>query len=135
MAEAAGTDGATVDTIYPITGKKYKFMVKHIFWKDHVTNCELHGSLERMPTAIRPYGMEELHYPGMFFVLGSASADHSMGPTILEGCKRTSDNKIHMGDCCNYHREFKMILLFRNTGCKMSWIIIFYASILNISQK
>ena len=22
MAEAAGTDGATVDTIYPITGKK-----------------------------------------------------------------------------------------------------------------
>lgn len=58
MAEAAGTDGATVDTIYPITGKKYKFMVKHIFWKDHVTNCELCGSLERMPTAIRPYGME-----------------------------------------------------------------------------
>lgn len=85
MAEAAGTDGATVDTIYPITGKKYKFMVKHIFCKDHVTNCELYGSLERIPTAIRPYGMEELHYPGMFFVLGSASADHSMGPTILEG--------------------------------------------------
>ena len=74
MAEAAGTDGATVDTIYPITGKKYKFMVKHIFWKDHVTNCELCGSLERMPTAIRPYGMEELHYPGMFFVL----AEHQL---------------------------------------------------------
>ena len=50
-----------------------------------------------MPTAIGPYGMEELLYPGMFFVLGSASADQSIGTTILEGCKRTSDNKIHMG--------------------------------------
>ena len=27
MAEAAATDGATVDTIYPIIGKKYKFIL------------------------------------------------------------------------------------------------------------
>ena len=27
MAEAAGTDGATVDTIYPMIGKKYKFIL------------------------------------------------------------------------------------------------------------